>query len=115
MRHGLASKLVMRDLDAEPPEGLVKGSDQMGGEWFDVERNLSLVRDVYQYRGLRDRDIWQDRSTLNIPLHYQFLFAQLADAAANAGRSDEEVDALAVDAGAFRITALGGRRYLGGS
>ena len=84
----------------------------MGAEWFDVERNLTLVRDVYGYRGIRDRDIWQDRSTLNIPLQYQFMFAQLADAAAIAGLATEEVSRLAEEAAAFRTTAQGGRRYL---
>ena len=82
VRHGLATKLVMRDLNENRPEGLVRGSDQMGAEWFDMDRNLFLVRDVYQYRGIRNREIWQDRSTLNIPLHYQALIVQLADAAA---------------------------------
>jgi hypothetical protein len=84
----------------------------MGAEWFDIERNLALVNDVYQYRGIRDRDIWQDRSTLNIPLHYQFLFVQLADAAALAGLPTDLVSDLAEEAAAFRTTAQGGRRYL---
>ena len=112
IRHGLTTKLVMRDLNAEPPDGLVQGSDGMGAEWFDIDRNLALVRDVYEYRGIRHRYIWQDRSTLNIPLHYQFLFAQLADAAAIAGVATEEVSYLAEEAAAFRTTALGGLRYL---
>ena len=112
IRHGLTTKLVMRTLNGERPEGLVQGSDRMGGEWFDLDRNLALVRDVYQYRGIRDRDIWQDRSTLNIPLHYQWLFVQLADAAAIAGVATEEVNDLAEEAAAFRTTALGGLRYL---
>ena len=115
IRHGLTTKLLMRDLDAEPPEGLVQGSDRMGAEWFDVERNLTLVGDVYEYRGIRDRDIWQDRSTLNIPLHYQFLFAQLADAAAIAGVPTEEVSRLAEESAAFRTTAQGGLRYVTGA
>ena len=112
VRHGLTIKLVMRDLDSELPEGLAQGSDRMGGEWFDIDRSLTLVNDVYQYRGIRDREIWQDRSTLNIPLHYQFLFVQLADAAALAGLPTDQVNDLAEEAAAFRTTALGGRRYL---
>ena len=86
----------------------------MGGEWFDVDRSMALVRDIYQYRGIRDREIWQDRSTLNIPMQYQFLFAQLADVAAISGLPTEEVTKLAEDAAAMRITALGGRRYVEG-
>ena len=112
IRHGLATKLMMRDLEADPIEGIVKGTPEMGGEWFDVNRSISLVRDVYQYRGIRDREIWQDRSTINIALQYQFLFAQLADAAAIAGLPAEEVSELAEDASSLRITALGGRRYV---
>ena len=112
VRHGLTTKLVMRDLDAGPPEGWVQGTDRMGAEWFDIERTFKLVRDVYRYRGIRDREIWPDRSTLTIPLHYQFLFAQLADAAAVARVPTEEVSALAQEAAAFRVTAQGGRRYV---
>ncbi len=84
----------------------------MGGEWFDVERNMTLVHDVYRYRGLKDRELWQDRSTLGIPTQYQFLFVQLADAAAIDGRPLEEVAELAEEAVSMRITALGGSRYL---
>ena len=84
----------------------------MGAEWFDVERNMTLVRDVYRYRGLKDRELWQDRSTLGIPTQYQFLFVQLADVAAIESRPIEEVAALAEQAASMRVTALGGLRYL---
>jgi hypothetical protein len=114
VRHGIAMKLVMRDLEAEAPSDMVQGSPEMGGEWFDVDRSMALVRDIYQYRGIRDREIWQDRSTLNIPMQYQFLFAQLADVAAISGLPAEEVTQLAEDAAAMRIVALGGRRYVEG-
>ena len=112
VRHGIVTKLVMREMEEDPPAGLIEGSAQMGGEWFDLERNLTLVRDVYRYRGIRDREIWQDRSTLGIPTQYQFLFVQLADAAAIALRPIEEVTQLAEMAAVMRVTALGGRRYL---
>jgi hypothetical protein len=112
VRHGIATKLVMRDLDADPPDGWVKGRPAMGAEWFDLDRNLTLVHDVYRYRGIKDREIWQDRSTLSIPTQYQFLFVQLADVAATDLRSTEVVAALAEDAASMRVTALGGSRYL---
>jgi len=112
VRHGIVTKLVMRDLEGGAPEGWVQGSAQMGAEWFDVERNMTLVRDVYRYRGLKDRELWQDRSTLGIPTQYQFLFVQLADVAAIASRPIEEVAALAEQAASMRVTALGGLRYL---
>ncbi len=108
VRHGLATKLVMRDLDDPAPEGVVQGTI-FGGEWFDISRNLALVRDVYSYRGLRDRAIWADRSTLNIPFHFQFLFTQLADAAQEAGVDQEVVDELMMEAAMFQVTAQGGR------
>ena len=82
VRHGLATKLVMRDPQGDAPDGWVEGSARMGGGWFDIERSMTLVRDVYRYRGLKDRELWQDRSTLSIPTLYQFLFVQLADVAA---------------------------------
>ena len=84
----------------------------MGAEWFDVERNITLVNDVYRYRGLKDRRLWQDRSTLGIPIQFQFLFVQLADVAAIDLRPIEEVSALAEEAAGMRITAMGGIRYL---
>ncbi len=115
VRHGLATKLVMRDLDEEEGlEGLIRITPEMGGEVFDLERNLTLVNEVYQYRGLRDRPIWQDRSTLNIPVHYQFLFGQLADAVRLDGRPEEEFESMVEMAAAFRITAAGGTRFRGG-
>ena len=110
VRHGLATKLVMRDLDADPPDGWVKSRPAMGGEWFDLERNMTLVRDVYRYRGIKDREIWQDRSTLSIPTQYQFWFVQLADVAATDLRSTEEDAALVEDAASMRVTAPGGSR-----
>ncbi len=73
---------------------------------------MTLVRDVYRYGGLKDRELWQDRSTLGIPTQYQFLFVQLADVAAIESRPIEEVAALAEEAAAMRVTALGGPRYL---
>ena len=84
----------------------------MGAEWFDVERNMTLVNEVYRYRGLKDRELWQDRSTLGIPIQFQFLFVQLADVAAIDLRPIEEVSALAEEAAEMRITAMGGTRYL---
>ncbi len=84
----------------------------MGGQWFDIERNMTLVNDVYRYRGIKDREIWQDRSTLTIPTQFQFLFVQLADAAAVGLRPIEEIAELAEEAASMRITALGGRRYV---
>jgi len=112
VRHGLPTKLVMRSLEEDAPEGWVKGSDRTGGEWFDAERNMTLVRDVYRYRGIRDREIWPDRSTLAIPTQFQILFIQLMDVAATEQRPIEELEALGEEAAAMAITARGGRRFI---
>jgi len=64
---------------------------------------------VYSYRGLRERAIWQDRSTLNIPFQYQFLFTQLADVAHKVGVGQDVVDELMTEAARFQLTARGGR------
>jgi hypothetical protein len=108
VRHGLTTKLEMRSLEQPPPEGLVQGSEPYGSGWFELDRSLGLYRDVYLFRGLRDRAVWADRSTLNIPLQYYVLALQLADAAEVGGRSPELVAALREDAMAFQIVGQGG-------
>jgi hypothetical protein len=113
VRYGLTTKLVMRDLgDPEQSAGLTQGSADLSPEWWDVDFNLRLVKDIYMFRGLRDRAIWQDNSTTNIPLHFQFLFTQLADAALNAGKDEDLVTDLAEQAHGFRITAAGGLKFV---
>ena len=81
VRHGLAAKLVLRDLEGIPPPEVVKTSDSMGGDWFDVERSLRLLEDVYSYRGLKNREVWTDKSTLNIPWYFYATAILVADAA----------------------------------
>jgi hypothetical protein len=76
--------------------------------WFDLERSLELWDEVYTYRGLRDRPIWPDRSTLNIPAQYYAMTALLADAAGAAGTDAATVTRLQDDAIAFQIVADGG-------
>jgi hypothetical protein len=87
---------------------LVQGTEPLGGSWFDVDRSLRLYEEVYSYRGLRDRDIWPDRSTLNIPLQFWAMALQVADAAEVAGRNPAIVAGLREDAAAFRVVAQGG-------
>jgi hypothetical protein len=60
------------------------------------------------YRGLRDRVLWQDRATTNIPLQYYAMALLLADAAEVAGMDDEVLSRLRVDALEFRVLADGG-------
>ena len=114
VHHGLAVKLEMRALDAPPPAHWVQGSAEYGGYWLDLDRSLELYEDVYQYRGIRDRDIWQDRSTLNIPWQYFAMAMQLADAAKVAGRDAELVRRLEEDALNFQVVAQGGARGMPG-
>jgi hypothetical protein len=108
VRQGLVSKLLLRQMEEPQPEHLVKASPQMGAEWFDYERSMRLYEDVYDYRGLRDRDVWFDRATLNIPWHYYAMAMQLSDVAEQRGAPAERVVELRTDAEAFMITAEGG-------
>ena len=110
VRHGLAVKLEMRSLQAEAPQRWVQGSAEFGGVWFDLDHSLRLYESVYLYRGIRDRPIWQDRSTLNIPWQYYAMSLQLSDAARTVGKPEELVEQLQRDAAGFQIVAQGGAR-----
>ncbi|MDT8340680.1 MAG: DUF2723 domain-containing protein [Longimicrobiales bacterium] len=110
VRHGLVHRLDVRPLDGEPRPGLVQGSPEFGGEWFDLAHSLRLWEEAYSFRGLRDRDVWFDRATLNIPWHFYALALQLSDAARVAGEPDERVRALEGAAQDFAVVAAGGRR-----
>jgi hypothetical protein len=110
IRHGLVVKLVLRSLDGASRPGIVRGSPELGGEHIDLERSLRLYDDVYAYRGLRDRAIWQDRSTLNIPFQFYLVSLLLADAARVAGLDQDTVRRLEDDATDFQLLAAGGAR-----
>jgi hypothetical protein len=109
VRHGLATKLELRSLERDNG-GLVQGSPEFGGDWFDLEHSLKLYDDVYTYRGLRDREIWNDRASLNIPMQFYAMTALLADAARAADEDAETVERLRTDAAAFRVVGQGGSR-----
>jgi hypothetical protein len=108
VRQGLVSKLVLRPLDEPQPAGLVLGSPEMGAEWFDYERSMTLYDEVYDFRGLEQRAIWSDRATLNIPWHFYALAIQLSDVAEKQGVAATRVQALQSDAAGFLVTAEGG-------
>jgi hypothetical protein len=110
VRHGLAAKLIPRDLDGPQDANLVQNSQGYGEDWFDVERSLILMEDVYSYRGFGDRLVWTDRSTLNIPWYFYLTSVQLADVVSRweAG-TGEQMDALLDQSEAFLVTARGGR------
>jgi hypothetical protein len=108
VRHGLTTKLVMMPLDQLDAQGYAKGPPELGGERFDVPRSLTLYDEVYGFRGFKDRAIWADRSTLNIPWQYYALALQLADALDRRNGNKEVVERLQLDAAAFQITAEGG-------
>jgi len=113
VRQGLVAKLRLEDL--EETEGIVKVSDAVGGEWIDLERSMVLANEIFTYRGLRDRDVWADRATLNIPWHFYFLYLQMADAV-SLGREGDELspsdevlmEELLDHADRFLLTAEGG-------
>ena len=108
VRHGLAVKLEMRSMEAETPDNWVQGTPEFGGLWFDLDHSLELYESVYQYRGIRGREIWQDRSSLNIPWQFYATALQLSDVARVAGRSEELVQRLNDEALEFQVVAQGG-------
>jgi hypothetical protein len=108
VRQGLASKLVLRPLDQPTPAGLVQGSPQMGGEWFDYDRSMKLYNDVYDFRGFKDRSVWPDNAN-RVPMQYYALAVQLADVAQKEAAPDAELRQLYADAQDFLATAEIGR------
>ena len=74
---GVAVRLHMRDLDGPAPPGYLPTPEGLGGEWFNYPRSRQLVDEVYSYRGLRAREIWQDYSTRNIPFSFYRVTALL--------------------------------------
>ncbi len=75
---GLAVRLHMRDLEGEQPVEYRQTGEGLGREWFNYPRSRHLVDEVYSYRGLRAREIWQDYSTKSIVYGYYRLTALLA-------------------------------------
>ena len=113
VRHGLAAKLLPRDLEEPQPANLIQTSPAVGADWFDVPRSLTLLEDVYSYRGFRNRKVWADRSTLNIPWYFYATALQVADAVSQwEGGTDEAVERLQGWAEEFAVTAQGGRLAL---
>jgi hypothetical protein len=111
IRQGVLHKLNPGDpAELAEAEGWVQSSQSMGAEWWDLDRSLTLAREVYQYRGLRDRAVWADRATLNIPWHFYAMHLMLADAYQRAGGSPNEVEALVNAGEAFGVVAQGGYR-----
>jgi hypothetical protein len=108
IRHGLVTKLDPRGPAAMAREGLVQGSEPYGGTWFELDRSLHLWDEIYLYRGLRDRAIWQDRASDNIPAQYYAAALLMADAAEVAGTEAAVVTRLRADALAFQVVADGG-------
>lgn len=110
VRHGLAAKLIPRDLDGPQDPNLIQTSPGVGGDWFDVERSLTLLTEIYSYRGFKNRLVWADQSTLNIPWYFYATAVQVADAVGRwEGGTAEQVEFLRGLAEAFSVTAQGGR------
>ncbi len=75
-----------------------------------MERSLTLMEEVYSFRGFEDREVWADRSTLNIPWYFYLTAVQLADVVSNWEEgTNEQVLSLMEQSGAFLVTARGGR------
>ncbi len=110
VRQGLVVKLDLRPPSAPEPEGLVRAGEGVGGAVVALPRSLRLVEEVYRYRGLEGRTLWQDRATLNIPWSFYFMYLQLADAARRAGHPTGQVQELDDAALAYEVLARGGAR-----
>jgi hypothetical protein len=87
-------------------------SESSRAEWIDFDRSLTLAREVFLYRGLENREVWADRASVNIPVHFYVLFVQLAEAAVGAGRDEVLAGELMDRADAFYVTSQGGSRLL---
>lgn len=107
--HGLTTKLDLRSIE-EDSEGLTLLDPEYGGDWYDLDQSLKLYNEVYQFRGLRDRDIWPDRSTAMMPMQYYVVALQLSNGVLKAGMDPSIAQSLMDDAEAFQIVAQGGIR-----
>jgi hypothetical protein len=113
VRHGLAAKLIPRDLNGPQPQDLILTSPAVGADWFDVRRSLQLLEEVYSYRGFQDRKVWTDRSTLNIPWYFYATAVQMTDAVGQWEEgTEEQIQRLRDWADQFAVTAQGGRLSL---
>jgi Protein O-mannosyl-transferase TMEM260-like len=108
VRHGLTTKLELRNLDTDPNDGLIQGGTAYGASWFALDQSMKLYDEVYQFRGLRDRSIWPDRSTLMMPMQYYVMALQLSDVVALDGRDPAISARLRDDAAAFQLVGQGG-------
>ena len=108
VRQGLATKLMLGPDGELDGMGFTKGRPEMGSERFDIPRSLELYDRVYSFRGLRDRKVWNDRASLNIPWQFYAMSVQLADAIETRHEQPDVVERLKQDAASFQTTALGG-------
>jgi hypothetical protein len=110
VRQGLSSRLRIEDfLSGEaPPEGVIRVSPSLGGEWVDLPTSLRLSQEVHSYRGLTDRAIWQDRASVNIPFQFYYMYLQMADASLAGPTPDRaQAERLASQAEGFLATYQG--------
>ena len=114
VRHGLAVKLDAVNPADEPDPNLVALPPQMGGGRVALDRSLALSDQVIQGRSLGGRELWPDRATLNIPLQYYIFYAQVAEAAAQAGFAETKVQELRDLGDHYLLTWETGRNRLTG-
>jgi hypothetical protein len=110
VRQGFTTKLRLDDFEGEP--GIVRVFEESRPEWIDFDVSLELAQDVFRYRGLEDREIWSDRASLNIPVHYYVLFLELAEGAMRVGGDAELTRELIERSESFWVTAQGGSRRM---
>ncbi|MCY3704073.1 MAG: DUF2723 domain-containing protein [Gammaproteobacteria bacterium] len=110
VRQGLATRLVLRDIETDGR--FVRTDPALGGEWVDLERTRRLSSEVMMARSLRYRDVWADRTTLNIPYYYFHFSRVLFDRGSAAGLPADELARYRADMEAFGVTMQGGYRVI---
>jgi len=89
-RQGMAFKLVTPQ---EAQGALQMGIDQeytpITGAYMRLDRNRTLLDQVFQYHGLDRRPHWTDDATRNIPMHFSYAFTAYARASGMSGNDAE--------------------------
>ena len=99
VRQGLAL-LLQPVRNGFGPPGWVSIGTPDNPVWVDVDRSIRLYRDIYSFRGLRERRIWPDRS-VKVVWQFHFAASAMARAVQVTGGDRALVDSLRADSDHF--------------